>query len=100
MLTQEAAKTFLQSPIANLFNLNSEDDIGPASYTKVKGRIYITCDGMTKTLSEWADYVGINRNTLYSRIYRGWEVSKALFTPVKKQDLGTARAFFQALLAS
>ena len=39
--------------------------------------------GETKPLSIWADIVGINRRTLYTRIYNlHWDVDKALGSPV------------------
>lgn len=43
----------------------------------------IEFNGETKTLSEWADHIGINVNTLNSRIdLYCWSVEKALTTPV------------------
>jgi hypothetical protein len=40
---------------------------------------YITLNGETLTLSQWAKKCGINRNTLYSRITKyGWSVERAL----------------------
>jgi hypothetical protein len=34
--------------------------------------------GQTKTLTEWAEFLGIKRHTLYHRIYRkGWNVERA-----------------------
>ena len=38
---------------------------------------------MTKTLAEWAEYLGIKWSTLNARIKRdGWSIEKALSTPV------------------
>lgn len=36
-----------------------------------RNTVYVTIDGITKTLSEWADFVGINRTTINSRYVRG-----------------------------
>lgn len=38
----------------------------------------ITYKGESKTLPEWADYIGIGRQQLNTRFYRGWNVEKAL----------------------
>ena len=47
--------------------------------------IKITYNGDTKTLSEWAEIVGIRREYLWRRIYkRNWPIAKALTTPLKK----------------
>lgn len=35
--------------------------------------VYVTIDGVTKTLSEWADFVGISRSTMSDRYFcKGW----------------------------
>lgn len=48
--------------------------------------IKIEFNGETKTLSEWADSIGINRECLWKRIYlRNWPIVKALTTPLKNQ---------------
>ena len=40
---------------------------------------YITHDGETLTLTQWAKKCGINKNTLYSRLTKyGWSVERAL----------------------
>ena len=44
-----------------------------------------TYNNQTKTLSEWAKTLDINRMTLYCRIFSyGWDIEKALSTPIKK----------------
>ena len=46
---------------------------------------YITYNGETKTMSEWADLYGINYNTLRGRINNyNWSIEKAFNTPVRK----------------
>lgn len=40
----------------------------------------ITWLSETKTLTEWADYLGINKFTLSTRLLRGWEIKRA-FVP-------------------
>ena len=35
--------------------------------------VYVTIDGITKTLSEWAEFCGISRSTMSDRYFcRGW----------------------------
>ena len=45
---------------------------------------YITYNGETKTISQWADVIGIKKGTLWNRMERGWDIEKALTTPVIK----------------
>ena len=46
--------------------------------------VLITFNGITHTLSEWCDIVGIKQSTLNHRINKAhWPVEKALTTPVK-----------------
>lgn len=43
-----------------------------------RNTLYITYDGETKSLSEWADKINIKYHTLFARIYKlGWPVEKA-----------------------
>lgn len=50
-----------------------------------KARIkLITYNNETKTLTEWAKEYNIPYKTLYARLARGWEFSKALTTPLSK----------------
>ena len=41
-------------------------------------------NGEYKTVSEWAECLGVNPQTLFTRLRRGWSVEKALATPVKQ----------------
>jgi hypothetical protein len=44
---------------------------------------FITHDGLTLSMKEWADRCGMNRGTLVSRVVQHkWPVSRALTTPV------------------
>ena len=46
----------------------------------------ITWNGMTKTVSQWAKFLGVSRNLLFDRLNKlKWPVDRALSTPVKKQ---------------
>lgn len=45
----------------------------------------ITYNGVTRTVTEWAEITGINRNTLFARVNRlKWSPEKAIETPAKK----------------
>lgn len=45
---------------------------------------YLTYNGITKTISEWAADIGMDYDTLHARIkYYGWTVEQALITPVR-----------------
>lgn len=40
--------------------------------------IYVTIDGVTKSVSEWCRETGVNRMVAYSRIRKGWEPEQAV----------------------
>ena len=40
-------------------------------------------NGEYKTVSEWAECLGVNPQTLFTRLKRGWSVEKTLATPTK-----------------
>jgi hypothetical protein len=45
-------------------------------------------NGETKSISEWARYMGLTANALFLRINQlGWPIEKALTTPLKKRSL-------------
>lgn len=59
-----------------------------AEQTVNKGdNIKVTIDGETKVVSEWArdDRCPVSAQTVYKRIARGWEPSKAILEPSKKK---------------
>ena len=43
-------------------------------------------NGECKTVSEWAKCLGVNPQTLFRRLKRGWSAEKALATPVRKTN--------------
>jgi hypothetical protein len=43
--------------------------------------VRITCHGHTRTLKEWAEILGVRRNTIKERLRSGWSVEDALYTP-------------------
>ena len=44
---------------------------------------FLTLNGETKCVAEWAEELCINSQTLYVRLFRGWSAEKALTTPAK-----------------
>lgn len=65
-------------------------DVEKALTTEVKTAArpyYLTYNGQTKSITEWANEVGISKGTLRRRInILGWSVEKALTTKVRKQS--------------
>ena len=49
---------------------------------------FLTFDGQTKSISDWAREIGIRIDTLHYRISRGWNIEKALTTPtIRKRNV-------------
>ena len=48
----------------------------------------LTWNGETKTVTEWAEVVGISKTTIKERLNAGWTVEMALTTPVRKRTRG------------
>jgi hypothetical protein len=51
--------------------------------------VYVTIDGITKTVSEWCRKTGVNRMVAYGRIRRGWNPADAV--TVTDPNVGRAR---------
>lgn len=49
-----------------------------------KPRTSVTIDGVTQTIAEWADALGLNRATLWKRLRRGWPPAVACSAPDRK----------------
>lgn len=45
-----------------------------------------TYNGMTKTLNEWAELMNLQPYNLYYRLSAGWDIGKALNTPVRHKN--------------
>lgn len=44
---------------------------------------YLTFDGKSQTITQWADEIGIQRETIKTRLKLGWPVDRILSTPIK-----------------
>lgn len=51
-----------------------------SNMNNTRRNVYITHEGKTRTLSQWARKTGMNRNTLKARIRMGWSISEVLAT--------------------
>lgn len=47
---------------------------------------FIEYNGELKTLQQWGEVFGIKWTTLYKRLQSGWDIEKALTTPVRKYN--------------
>ena len=45
---------------------------------------FVTLNGCTKTLAEWAEEYGIKQDTMYHRLNRGWSIEQAITTPIRR----------------
>ena len=53
-------------------------------------------NGVVHTLSEWCQIYNVKKTTISSRLWRGWDIEKALFTPLlngKGQIIGRLPTF-------
>lgn len=66
------------------------DDI--AQMNNTRHNKYLTYDGKTQSLSNWAREYGMNRKTLTARLNRGMNIEEALNTPVieRRKSNGTS----------
>lgn len=46
-----------------------------------RSNVYLTSDGKTQTLKQWADELGMNYSTMHSRLKMGWPVERVLREP-------------------
>lgn len=48
-----------------------------------RSNVFLTHDGKTQTLSEWANELGIDRRTLRMRMKLGWSDDEVISTPLR-----------------
>lgn len=41
----------------------------------------VTINGVTRTLNEWAEVVGLRRSSIVARLKAGWDIERAVFEP-------------------
>jgi hypothetical protein len=49
-----------------------------------KSNVFVTIEGVTKCMSDWADKFGVKRTTAIARMRRGWDSARAVSQPVKR----------------
>lgn len=73
--------------------INNDDDYKPNNCrwvtrkqqnNNMRTNIFIEYNGKKQTISELADKYDLSRVALYYRLKRGWNIKKALTTPIKK----------------
>lgn len=45
----------------------------------------ITYNSETRSLAEWAEYLGISRGALHNRLFRGWDLERVFNQPYRKR---------------
>ena len=48
----------------------------------------VTLDGVSHTITEWSEILGINKTTIRERLRAGWTDTEALTTPIRKRTCG------------
>lgn len=51
----------------------------------------LTHNGKTKTVSEWAEYLNLNTQTIFSRLNSLWSIEKTLTTPARSSSRNKKR---------
>ena len=61
---------------------NTQDMISKGRKGVNPKNIIITYDGLSLNINQWAEYLGVKPQSLYSRIARGWDAIRAIAQPV------------------
>ena len=89
------------SPKHELERLNNNGNYAPENccwatageqHRNTRRNHYITFNGETKVLSDWADVLGISRTTLSSRIQRGWTIGRAFSSTIQQRRTTALKA--------
>jgi hypothetical protein len=54
--------------------------VGCMTVEKIKGKVWVTIDGVTKNITQWAREYGLSEKTLGQRLHNGWD-EEHLFDP-------------------
>lgn len=50
--------------------------------------VFLTYNGMTKTIKEWADYFNVSYSAFFHRVERGWDIDRIFNQPYRKGNNG------------
>jgi transcriptional regulator of acetoin/glycerol metabolism len=53
--------------------------------------VYLEIDGVTKSVTQWAETTGVSRSTIYLRLKKGWDRKIAVMEPQKHKRMGISR---------
>ena len=82
------------SPSMSLDRIKNEDGYFPGNVrwatakeqcNNTRQNVRITCDGKTKTATEWCNELGVSSSLVRQRIKRGWSPEDALATPSQRR---------------
>lgn len=57
----------------------------------MRKNVNLEYNGETKTLREWCETLNLSYNTIYGRLMKGWDMRKALETPIRKSRKRTKK---------
>lgn len=81
-------------PVATLERIDNDGDYCPENCRwatwkdqrrNTRRNVYLTCNGETKCITDWAVAIGASANTIRDRLKRGWPVERAITTPPDKR---------------
>lgn len=79
---------------ASLDRINNNGNYGPKNCrwatsieqcNNKRNTNFLTARGVTFSCREWCRRIGMNHNTLNTRLSRGWAIEKALYTPLQNE---------------
>ncbi len=72
---------------SQLARIERSPNLSPANLYYYRSITHYERQGKSQTLLEWSQELGISRETLSTRLHRGWSVERALSTAVRKKKI-------------
>jgi hypothetical protein len=60
---------------------------GKVNMSRTRNSVFLTFNGETKNITEWAELLGLKRQMLYDRVALGWPDEKILFHPKRQYPI-------------